>query len=210
MRPYGLRYQDGGLGPIRSATDVAYFENAGKFSRDLVESRVFRGSHVIRDPRDLIVSGYEYHKVTHEAWVHKPDPLYGGLSYQAYLNSLTEHEGMMVEIERMGVYSANVMGSWDYRQPEFIELRYEDAFNHEGETFEKLFRWYGLNDEAIHIGIEAVERVSLKRDGATSKHARSGSPGEWKERLSPAHVERFKELTGDLTVRLGYESSMNW
>jgi hypothetical protein len=102
------------------------------------------------------------------------------------------------------------MGSWDYEQPEFLELRYEDAFTDEEGTFEKLFRWYGFNDAAFQLGMEAVSRLSRKRGGAVPNHIRSGSPGEWKRRFTPAHIERFKELTGDLTVRLGYETAVDW
>jgi len=206
---YGLRFQ---IIPktIRPETDFV-LTVAGQFEWDQIAHRPFRGSHVIRDPRDLVVSGYEYHKVTREKWCRTPNPRRaGGLSYQDYLLSLNEHDGLMAEVEYVARRTAKDMAQWDYEQTEFLELRYEDAMIDSRATFERLFAWYGFTDRATEIGLEATERLSLGRGGAIANHVRSGTPGEWKTRLSADHIERFKELTGDLVVRLGYETSEAW
>jgi hypothetical protein len=210
IRHYGLRQQEGLVAPIESATDVAFYAHAASFRRDQVDARPFRGSHVVRDPRDLVVSGYEYHRVCHEDWTRRPQPSYGGLSYQDHLRSLSEHDGLMAEIEWMATTTAPEMSGWDYHQPEFLELRYEEALADEQEAFATLFRWYGFDDAAVALGLEAVDRLSLRHGGAIPRHARAGSPGEWRDRLASDHVQRFKELTGDLTVRLGYETDPGW
>lgn len=75
----------------------------------------------------------------------------------------------------------------------------------ESGTFGRLFRWYGFDDAATAVGLEAVDRLSLKRGGAIPNHVRSGRPGEWQARLGSVHLERLRELTGDLVARLGYE-----
>jgi hypothetical protein len=208
---YGLHYQLIAK-PIRRDTDFA-FGGARRFriEKEKLGHRTFRGSHVIRDPRDLVVSGYEYHKTTKEEWCLRPNPWReGGRSYQQELLSLDEHDGLMSEIDFMARNTAPKLAEWDYEQPEFIELRYEDAIADELGTFEKLFRWYGFNETAITMGLDAAERLSLRRGGAAPNHARSGAPGEWRNRLSPDHIARFKELTGDLVVRLGYEVDGDW
>jgi hypothetical protein len=210
IRPYGLRQQEGKSVPIRTDTDVAFYAHAASFRREQIGDRPFRGSHLIRDPRDLVVSGYEYHLVTDEAWAQRPNPAYQGLGYQAYLHSLSEHDGLLAEIEWVTARTAADMASWDYHQPEFLELRYEDVVADEQGTFERLFRWYGLNDEATTLGLDAVDRLSLRHGGAIPNHARSGQPGEWRGRLAPEHVARFKELTGDVAERLGYETDPDW
>ena len=207
MRHYGLRQQEGRGEPIQAATDLAFYTNAERFHREQVGSRAFRGSHLIRDPRDLVVSGYEYHLTTSEPWVRRPMAKYGGLGYQAHLRSLDEHEGILAEIEWFSRWTGAAMGGWDYDQPEFLELRYEDALADEAGTFDSLFRWYGFDDGARGIGLEAAERLSLRRGGAIANHARSGRPGEWRERLGAEHLERLSELTGDLIVRLGYDDA---
>lgn len=69
----------------------------------------FRGSHMIRDPRDMVISAYFYHLKTAEAWVHLPRERFGGRSYQEYLNSFDKEEGMAVQIrESAPVFRAHV------------------------------------------------------------------------------------------------------
>jgi len=204
IRHYGLRQQEGTGDPIRTVTDMAFYGHAERFRRDQIGPRPFRGSHLIRDPRDLIVSGYEYHLVTAEPWVRRPSPRYGGVSYQALLESLDEHGGLLAEIEWFARETGAALGQWNYGQPEFLELRYEDAMADDLATFDTLFRWYGFDASARELGLGAVERLSLRRGGAIPHHARSGRPGEWRERLEPAHLDLLAELTGDLVDRLGY------
>ena len=180
IRHYGLRRQEVRFDPIRPDTDLAFYQNCGSFHRD---------------------------QVTVEKWVHRPNPKYGGLSHQEHLRTLSEHDGLMSEIEWFARATGAAMGAWVYHQPEFLELRYENAMADEASTFEKLFRWYGFNDHATTIGLDAVDRLSLRRGGAAPNHARSGRPGEWQTRLEPDHLERLRDLTDDLVVRLGYEDA---
>jgi hypothetical protein len=184
--------------------------NSGKFDTTLAGGRAFRGSHVIRDPRDLVVSGYEYHLVTTEPWVLVPQRHLGGISYQEYLRSLDPHDGLTAEIEWLASGTAKDLSEWNYNQKEFIELRYEDVLADESTAFERLFHWYGFNDSAVAFGMDTVERLSLKHGGAKPTHVRSGAPGEWATRFTPEHTARFKELTGDLVVDLGYETDSDW
>jgi hypothetical protein len=210
-RAYGLRSRMGAPEPARGPFDLVYFANADEFNRDLLGPRRIRGSHVVRDPRDLVVSGYEYHLVTKEAWAQVPRPFYGGLGYQAYLRSLNDYDGLMAEILWFAATTAHGMAAWDYGQPDFLELRYEDVLADELVSFERLFRWYGFNDAALARGLEAVDRLSLRNSATTLAHpVRASEPGEWHDRLSPEHVARFKEKTGDLVVRLGYETDSDW
>ena len=210
IRPYGLRYRTGSSRPVPSDADVAYYASTGTFAREQVGERAFKGSHLIRDPRDLVVSGYEYHLVTNEAWALRPDDRYNGQSYQSRLRELDERQGLLLEIDWLASGTAREMGAWDYHQPEFLELRYEDVLADEQHEFDRLFRWYGFKDSMVASSLDVVDRLSLSRGGARPSHVRSGLPGEWRDRFSPEHIERFKELTGDLVVRLGYESSVEW
>lgn len=197
-------------GAVRRNTDLA-FGTSAYFRREEIGTRMFRGSHVIRDPRDLVVSGYHYHKVTREKWCSKPNEKRpGGLSYQAYLLTLSDHEGLMAEIDYVARRTGAAMAAWNYDQPEFLEIRYEEAISDELGTFKRLFQWYGFDDRAIQIGLQAVSKLSLKRGGADPSHVRSGIPGEWRRFFTEEHIEYFKERTGDLVCRLGYEQSPDW
>jgi hypothetical protein len=215
---YGLRVTWVRRRPARiEGADLAFFEQTRFFERSLVDGIRFRGSHLIRDPRDMIVSGYHYHLRTTEEWALQPSERWGGLSYQEHLRSLPFAEGMLAEIERSTGHEVHDIGVWDYDQPEFLELRYEDVITDEPTWFERLFRHFGLDDRATAIGLAAVERLSLKtveqrRDAGDWRagHVRSGQPGDWREQFADEHKARFKERTGDLLVRLGYEPDANW
>jgi hypothetical protein len=208
--PYGLRLRWGGLKAIDPKSDLAFYSSGQKFDPALAGDRPFRGSHMVRDPRDLVVSGYEYHLVTEESWAHRPEPSFGGLSYQAHLRALNEFDGLMAEIDWFARGTGLHLGAWDYEQSEFLELHYEDVLEDELGMFEKLFGWYDFNNDAREIGLRTVEQLSLKKGGAKPSHVRSGVPGEWSTRLTAEHVARFKQRTGDLVVRLGYEADPDW
>jgi hypothetical protein len=218
---YGLRFAEvapsyGASEPVPAPPaeiDVVVYDRANDFRPEALGSRSFRGSHLIRDPRDVVVSGYHYHRRTDEEWVRQPKERYGGLSYQAFLQAADEHDGIMAEIERCARSSLAEMEAWPYDRPEILELRYEDAVRDEVATFTELFRFYGFHDEAVAHGITIVQQFSRQHGphaGDDDPHVRSGEPGEWRHYFEPDHVARFKELTGDLVVRLGYEEGPDW
>jgi hypothetical protein len=218
---YGLRFAEvpasyGSSGPVPGPPpdiNVVVYDRANDFRPEELGDRIYRGSHLIRDPRDVVVSGYHYHLRTDEAWVRQPKERYGGLSYQAFLQAGDEHDGLMAEIERCARSSVAEMDVWPYGRPEILELRYEDAVRDEVATFTRLFQFYGFHDEAVERGIKIVEQFSRRHGphaGDDDPHVRSGEPGEWRRYFGPDHVSRFKELTGDLVVRLGYEDGPDW
>jgi Sulfotransferase domain len=218
---YGLRFAEvpAAYGSAPSAPvfgpdiDIVVFDRANDFRPEDGGAREYRGSHLIRDPRDVVVSGYHYHLRTDEAWVRVPKERFGGLSYQAFLQSVDEHDGLLAEIDRSARSSLAEMGAWSYGRPEILELRYEDAVRDEVETFTRLFRFYGLNEAAVEQAMTIVDQFSRQRGpqaGVPDRHVRSGQPGEWRRFFGDDHVARFKQLTGDLVVRLGYEEGSDW
>lgn len=177
----------------------------------------FRGSHMIRDPRDVAVSGYFYHVWTDERWVHIPQEELAGKTYQEHLRSLGQEEGIAVEIRRIVDRAVSDMLAWDYGRPEFIELRYEDVIADQAGWFAKMFRHYGFHDRAVERAVAiamtfSFERISKRRVGEVQEgsHLRSGQPGQWRTVFTPRHVALFKELAGPALVKLGYESDDTW
>ena len=80
-----------------------------------------RGAHMVRDVRDIIVSGYFYHVWTNEEWVHVPKDKYEGKTYQEYLNSLSQPEGISAEIKRFASSrDFHSMLSWDYEDSQLF------------------------------------------------------------------------------------------
>jgi hypothetical protein len=97
----------------------------------------FRGTVVIRDPRDVIISGAFYHgrlkKGQNDAWVHLPSPAYDGMTYQEKLNSLPSDEARFAfEMDNMGGRTIERMQRFVSLRPEFRLTRFEDLVTDEG------------------------------------------------------------------------------
>jgi hypothetical protein len=204
---HGLRFLAGDQGALTADVDIFLQDHSRVDPAGLGR---FRGSHMIRDPRDVVVSAYFYHLRTDEAWCHRPSPEYGGLGYQAYLRSLPRTEGLMVEIERCASTVIRDMVAWSPTVEGFHEMRYETLLEDENEGFRRLFTHYGFTAEATERCVGLAERFSLKRLRRRSVHIRAGHPGQWRAHFTPAHARAFKRLTDDAAFALGYESTSSW
>lgn len=170
----------------------------------------FRGTHMIRDPRDMVVSGWYYHLRCTETWAITPHQRYGGRSYQEILNDLGPHDGLMAEIEETTRRTLVHMARWNYEQPDFLELRYEDLLTNERVWFERVFQHYGFAEALARDSLAIADKHSRDNLPVGDEHVRSGEPGEWRGHFKPDHIARFKKLTGHLLVDLGYEQSLDW
>lgn len=214
---FGLRvHRVTGPGVLPRA-DVLLYRSARLFDPAALAARRLRGSHMVRDPRDVVVSGYYYHLWTPEKWVHRPRADLGGASYQEYLRSLPQDEGLAAEIRRAAGTSLSEMSNWDYERPEFLELRYEQILGNELETFGRVFHHYGFTEASAARAAELADTFSFRQmtgrsvgEAQLGTHYRSGRPGEWREAFTNEHRKLFKEMTGDLVERLGYETGPGW
>lgn len=203
---YGLRVHSGEQAGLRDQ-DI-FVEDHSRIEADRLPR--FRGSHMIRDPRDVVVSAYFYHLRTTEPWALEPQEAYGGLSYQDYLRGFDKHEGLLAEIRRSGATSIADMTRWNYADPRFLELRYEEMLGDEAGGFRRLFEFYGFAPKAVEACVEIALGFSLDRTRQTTSHIRSGQPGEWRKHFEPEHHAAFKAATGDAALRLGYETDAAW
>lgn len=192
--------------------------------------RSFKASHFVRDPRDLVVSGYYYHRWTQEEWCTKPNFQWTKLvgtrsfgyfqpdsnkyprneSYQAYLNTLDTEAGMLLELF-WRKYSFEFMRRWDFAKPHFLEMRYEDIVGNERAAFARLFAHYGFHPRVAERGLELVNDLRLANQSqGKGTHLRSGAARQWEQEFTPRVRDVFKEQYGALLVRLGYERDLNW
>ena len=204
---FGLRYQNCEQHQLERDTEI-YLQNDSNV--DLGTLRAHVGSHMVRDPRDLIVSGYFFHLWTDESWAHVPRPEYAGKSYQEHLNGLDQHAGLLAEIRRTGPNILRML-EWDFDNPAFIELRYEDMIADEEKGFREIFAHYGFSAPAIERSMSVVRQHSFRRvtqrnvgEDRAKSHLRSGKPGQWQDLLTEEHRALFKDLYGDALERLGY------
>lgn len=181
------------------------------------------GSHIVRDPRDLLVSGYKYHLWSEESWVNIPISnamskklkinKYGlhlkqDESYRQLLNRVDKDLGYQLEFNWRQPHFTQ-MQNWDYENPNIIEVKYEDIFQNENVWFQKIFKHYGVPDILLDVCLKIVEKHSFKvlqKQGniGDKKHARIGSPGQWKEELPGTVAKKLLYKYTPLMTKLNY------
>ncbi len=177
---------------------------------DLERLRPYRGVHILRDPRDMIVSGYHYHKWTDEDWVHRPDDT--GRSYQQKLLAANQEDGLFMEINHFIFFYRDLLEQWDMDDPDMLEVSYEALMDPEREKlYEQIFTHLGFEGEehafAVHLmHLFAAENRKSKTAGdvAQGRHVRSGKSGQWKTILTPDHLQYIEEELGPVLRKFGY------
>ncbi len=191
-----------------------YLSPHAPFPNELTEGN-FRGLHLIRDPRDVVLSGMHYHRRSTEEWLCVPESEYGGLSYQEKLNSLDDDERLYFEMQYAGYATTRDMLDWDYDDSRFLEMRYEDLIGMSGRAlFNEALRFIGFSRQDLDWGTEMFTQNSLFTMGFKTPpddpHIRSGRPAQWRTEFRRRHGRRFLEILGDSLIRLGYERDNNW
>jgi hypothetical protein len=179
----------------------------------------FRAFHVIRDPRDIIVSAYFSHLYSHptEGWSEL-------VEQRERLKSLSKDEGLLMTIEflkhlKVEKFELNLfesMYNWDYFLPNVMEIKFEDLIYKSDDKFIKIFKFLGIFDEFKIIEALREHDFSILSGGRSrgqedlASHYRKGVPGDWKNHFKEEHIQTFKSNYNDLLVKLGYEKSTDW
>ncbi len=172
------------------------------------------GFHVVRDPRDLIVSAYFSHLLSH------PDEDWPRLRhYRPYLRSLPKREGLLAEMEFNAVFLSQML-SWEYTRPAVLECHFEDLVRDPVGSFARIFRFLELVPHRITSEDleEILERNSfvnlsggrLPGEEDPAAHYRRGVPGDWRNHFEPVHIDYFRRLYNPLLLKLGYEIQPDW
>lgn len=186
-----------------------------------------KGIHLIRDPRNMIISGYFYHLKCKEGWCLEPDKRYKGLSFQEYLkSSKTQEEGLMKELKMVGEWTFKNMAEWNYNNKNFIEIKYENLMENYNDTWSNVFNfleapWFKTEqdkDKCILLaGKENVQKFSQENIKQRNASAKQGphinfkyKRDRWREYFTPKIKQKFKTEYGDLLIKLGYENDFKW
>jgi hypothetical protein len=158
--------------------------------------RPVRAFHVIRDPRDLIVSGYFSHRVSHET-----DGLPRLQAHREALLAVPLNEGLLLEMEFSKV-SLLQMGDWDYADPAVLELKMEDLTDRPYEGFIQIFHHLDLLTESDPVRAIHQARVWTRRVMNRLSHRRHfgglarSIPATGELVLAAVYAERFEAQTG--------------
>ncbi len=193
------------LGPL----DIT---SAHLFARPEVVSRVVSSAFVpyfiFRDPRDVAVSHVFY--VTDMEARHVHHDYYQSLpNFDARLHaSILGRPDAGIEFPDIAGRFAPYLGWLD--QPCVLKIHFEELVNDRPAALNRILDHFlarvplAVPRDALLAALESS--INPKR----SPTFRSGKTGEWKKHFTDEHKAIFKEVAGDLLVKLGYEKDNNW
>lgn len=179
-------------------------------------ARGVRAVHVIRDPRDVIISGCFYHVKTVEKWANNPKKEYGGKTYRQAIGALpTDFDKLVFEMDHTGGKTIRDMLAWNYDQKDVcFEARYEDLIvDRELKIFKPMMQFLGYEGDRLETALKYVRELSLFGGAAGSDpadHIRSGEGRQWVNQFTPELKAAFKQRFPDALQRLGYEAGAEW
>lgn len=194
----------------------------------------FRAVRVVRDPRDVWVSGYLYHRHCREPWCVNAAPVpagpigfpfvpmafahrrerwkrdwiarLGGRSYQANLLGLDRAAGLDFELAGYAGATFEDMQGWRFGAA-VPDVRLEDFASDFDAAWRRVFGLLGFEEELA--GLAAAEDVGRMSDAevAARPHIHGRSTSKWREVLSPEQAAAFGARYGGLVARLGYPAA---
>jgi hypothetical protein len=164
---------------------------------------------VFRDPRDLLVSQvffatemHEGHGM-HEFYKSLPD---FGERLKVAITGIDQDGLKMVSVKQ------RYEGAFEWlEQPHVMCIRFEDLINVRDTTLNAMldevektgYKIPTPREQALEILVKAIQPKK-------SQTFRVGKTGGWKEYFTDEHKALFKDVAGDLVVRLGYEIDNDW
>ncbi len=165
---------------------------------------------VYRDPRDMIVSHIFYATEMHPGhWMHR--------YYTEELDSMEARINAAINgVEQPGSELTPISRRYEgylgwLEQPEVLCLRFEDLILNRAAALGSLLSYLEERGHTPRYPTQAAvnaleEAVSPRKSGTFRK----GKPGNWREHFTPGNIDLFKEKTGDLLLKLGYETGSDW
>lgn len=190
-----------------------YDSDFGDFS-SLLDRENVRILHLVRDPRDVVISAMHYHKASRESWLHEPIPGYDNLSYQRAIQNLpTKFAQYVFEMDNSSASTLRDMAGWRYGRANCFEARYEDLRQDtQLVIWRRIMRFLGFDAAEQAIGSRRFWQNSLfgglSRLG--NRHVRSGAVAQWQREFTPELAAAFLKRFPDLLQSLGYETSDSW
>lgn len=193
-------------------TTRVFFQDHSRFDFAALH-RPYRGLHVIRDPRDVLISGARYHARATEPWLHVRRRRFWGMTYQeAIRRQRSLADAVLFEMDHAGAHTIREMLAWDSTRPEFFEAKYEELItDRDLVLFRRLLRFLGYGEEVLPT-LEAVVRERSLFGGHVRDpvHVSDGRPHQWREVFDATLRRHFRERFGDALERLGYEPGEGW
>jgi hypothetical protein len=162
-----------------------------------------------RDPRDMLVSQVFFATDMNEE--------HGMHAFYKSLPDFGERLKVAITgIDRDGLYMVDVkqryatVFEW-LEQPHVLCIRFEDLIHNRDATLDAMldevesigYRIPVPREKALSVLVEAIQPKK-------SHTFRAGKTGDWREHFTEEHKQLFKDVAGDLLVKLRYEENNDW
>lgn len=174
----------------------------------LVCSPKFAPYFIFRDPRDVVVSHVFY--VTDMEARHVHHNYYQSLpDFNARLKvSILGRPDSEAEFPDIAKRFAPYM-DW-LNHPEVLTIHFEDLIHDRATTLTQIMD-HLLNRIPLRATRELIlDSLETSINPKKSPTFRSGKTGEWKKHFTEENKKIFKDVAGDLLVKLGYEKDGDW
>ncbi len=186
--------------------------SAHLFARPEVVERVvtpaFIPYFIFRDPRDVVVSHVFYvtdmepNHVHHSYYQSLPD-------FDARLRvSILGRPDAGVEFPDVAARFAPYLGWID--QPCVLKVHFEELVNDRAAALDRILDHFLARVPLAAPRATILSALEFSINPARSPTFRSGKTGEWKKHFTGEHKKLFKDVAGDLLVKLGYEKDNDW
>jgi hypothetical protein len=191
---------------LRDVASAHLFARPDAIAR--VTSPKFIPYFIFRDPRDVVVSHVFY--VTEMEARHVHHAYYQSLpDFDARLNvSILGRPNTDVEFLNIAERFAPYLDWLD--QPEVLTIHFEDLIQDRVQALTRI-----MDHLLARVSLQSSRQLILDSlessiNPTKSPTFRSGKTGEWKKHFTGKHKKIFKDVAGDLLIRLGYEKDSTW
>ncbi|MGL5080948.1 MAG: sulfotransferase domain-containing protein [Microcoleaceae cyanobacterium] len=118
-----------------------------------------KGFHVIRDPRDIIVSAYFSHRYSHstQSWPELND-------YRKQLEQLSKEKGLLLVMDYLSSMKVDgveldifgQMANWNYNLPNILELKFEEMIANPYSKFLDILQFLNLLDDSPYVSVKSL------------------------------------------------------
>jgi hypothetical protein len=191
-------------------------------SHHVIHTNLYKPIVIIRDGRDVMVSAYFHFLLGTES---SPNEF---VSFWRDKMPFDDYENVFQNMpEFIRVFSSQFrLGTRKMNWAQHVEnslkvkdsliIKYEDLLLKPAEELQKTLIY--LNHRVTTDQIEDVisrrsfQQMSNREQGIekSGSFLRKGIAGDWKEKFNEEACQSFDNFTGDILIRLGYESDHNW
>lgn len=179
----------------------------------LIENNINKIVVMYRDPRDIVLSNYNY--------VLKNNPWNPSDDHYVDYNLIDRNEGLMHSINMVGDFPKWVDGWYKISKINnninCMYVKYEDFLQNPSIIFQNVLSFYG-----VKISTKQFQKIVFTSSNKTKisflpqklpgmrSTMHKGIIGGWREYLEAEHIVQIKKMFGKTLIDLGYETDLDW